>query len=68
MNGFVHDQLLANSYIDLPYSTVIAYIEYNEVNPNVTFKIGAGQLPGGILLMKRLVNTKERQAYYLCDK
>ena len=38
MNGFVHDQLLANSYIDLPYSTVIAYIEHNEINPNVTFK------------------------------
>ena len=48
MDGFVRGQLFANIYIGVPYSTVIAYIADNEVNPNVTFQIVAGQLPGGI--------------------
>jgi len=49
MDGFVRGQLFANIYIGVPYSTVIAYMTDNEVNPNVTFQIVAGQLPGGIL-------------------
>lgn len=47
MDGFVRGQLFANIYIGVPYSTVIAYMTDNEVNPNVTFQIVAGQLPGG---------------------
>lgn len=63
MDGFVRGQLFANIYIGVPYSTVIGYMTDNEVNPNVTFQIVAGQLPGGYCLMKRLVNYMERQRH-----